>query len=202
LAGVFRSTRSVKTFLSIAQPLILGVALAMAARSAVRFYSIPSGSMEPTLRVGDHILVTPYHSALPRRGDVVVFRAPANRNELLVKRIVAVAGDLIESRNGRLMISGHTVSEPYLSRQAATSPISPQIIPAKSYFVLGDNRTDSLDSRAWGILPRSCIIGRARLVLWSSGGTTMTRPVSAAPLSDHHSSAPELPFARVFRTIH
>ncbi len=191
-----------KTFLSIAQPLIIGVALAIAARAAVRFYSIPSGSMEPTLQAGDHILVTPYHSALPQRGDVVVFHAPANPRELLVKRIVAVAGDLIESRDGRLVICGRTVAEPYLLRQAATTAITPQIIPADSYFVLGDNRTDSLDSRAWGVLPRSCIIGRARLVLWSSGGTPITPPVNAAPLNSRHSEEPAFPFSRLFRPIH
>lgn len=198
----FRSTRSMKAFRSIVQPLLLGVVLAVAARGAVRFYSIPSGSMEPTLRAGDHILVTPYHSALPQRGDVVVFHAPADRREQLVKRIVAVPGDLIETRDGRLAICGHTVAEPYVLRQGCTNAVPPQIVPADSYYVLGDNRTDSFDSRAWGILPRQLIVGRARLVLWSSAGRTMAETASAAPLFTAHSTNTGLRFGRFLEPIH
>jgi hypothetical protein len=65
-------------------------------------------------------------------------------------------------------IGGHTLPEPYVLRAAASGAIEPQVIPAESYFVLGDNREDSLDSRTWGVVPRSHVIGRAQLVLWSS----------------------------------
>jgi signal peptidase I len=190
-----------KTFRIIAQPLLLAVALALVARGAVRLYSIPSLSMDPTLRVGDHILVTPYHRALPWRGDVVVFRSPANRGELFVKRIVAVPGDLVESRAGRLVICGHAVAEPYVLAQATTGAIPSQIVPADSYFVLGDNRANSFDSREWGILPRAMIVGRARLILWSSGSGTMTPRASAAQISRGASPSVALRFERLLRPI-
>lgn len=128
----------------ILTPLAIALALAFAARTAVRIYSIPSASMEPTLRAGDHIVVTPYHSA-PQRGDVIVFRAPASSDELMVKRIAGTPGDAVEAGAGRVVV-----------------------VPAGCYFVVGDNRRDSFDSRNWGVLPRELIVGRARLVLWSS----------------------------------
>lgn len=185
----------------VVQPFLLAVVLAIAARGAVRFYSIPSASMEPTLRAGDSILTTLYHHDTPHRGDVVVFHSPANPRELLIKRIVAVPGDLVETRSGRLVICGHTVSEPYLASAASTGAISPQVIPAESYFVLGDNRGNSFDSRAWGILPRSLIIGRARLVLWSSAGGSMTPRANAAAASRQGSVPVRLALGRLFRPI-
>jgi signal peptidase I len=134
----------VKALRLILTPLAIALALAFAARTAVRIYSIPSASMEPTLRAGDHIVVTPYHSA-PQRGDVIVFRAPASSDELMVKRIAGTPGDAVEAGAGRVVV-----------------------VPAGCYFVVGDNRRDSFDSRNWGVLPRELIVGRARLVLWSS----------------------------------
>jgi len=134
----------VKALRLILTPLAVALALAFAARAAVRIYSIPSASMAPTLQAGDHIVVTPYHGT-PQRGDVIVFRAPASSGELMVKRIAGTPGDAVEAGAGRVVI-----------------------VPAGCYFVIGDNRQDSFDSRNWGVLPRDLIIGRARLVLWSS----------------------------------
>lgn len=152
---------------TILEPLALAVALAFLVRSALQLYSIPSASMAPTLEAGDQIVVTPYLRGEPDRGHVVVFRSPRS-GELLVKRIVAVPGDLVDSRLGRVRIGGHPLPEPYLLREAATGAIDAQLVPAQSYFVLGDNRDDSLDSRNWGCVPRDRVVGRARLVLWSS----------------------------------
>jgi signal peptidase I len=136
----------VKTARILLQPLAIALVLAFAARAAVRIYAIPSASMAPTLQVGDHIVVTPYRgSEAPARGDVVVFRAPNAANELMVKRIVGLPGDAVEAGAGRIVV-----------------------VPAGCYFVLGDNRQDSLDSRHYGPLPRDLIVGRARMVLWSS----------------------------------
>ena len=153
---------------TILEPLAVAVALAAAARAAVHIYSIPSRSMNPTLRIGDQILVTRYIRTEPDRGHVVVFHSPVDQNELLVKRIIGVPGDLVDSRLGRVRIGGHTLPEPYVLRQAASGAIESQVIPADSYYVLGDNRDDSLDSRSWGVVPREAIVGRARMVLWSS----------------------------------
>ncbi len=149
----------------ILEPLAIAVALACLARSVVRIYSIPSASMSPTLRVGDAILVTPYRYDTPARGDVVVFRSPQAEGEVMVKRIVAVPGDLIETRTGRIRIGGHALPEPYVMRQAASGSIAPQIVPPDRYFVMGDNRADSRDSRTWGPVYRPLILGRARMVL-------------------------------------
>src|SRR5205085_4557601 len=122
-----------------------------------RVYAIPSASMAPTLQPGDQIVVTPYRvpfASAPRRGDVVVFRSPFRRDELLIKRIIATPGDLIASDAGRVTIGGHPIAEPYLQRPAASGVIAPQIVPACCYFVAGDNRENSWDSRSWGPLPR------------------------------------------------
>ena len=136
----------------ILQPLAIALTLAFAARAAVRIYAIPSASMAPTLQVGDRIIVTPYRTDAPARGDVVVFRAPIASNELMVKRIAGTPGDAIEAGAGRIVI-----------------------VPAGCYFVVGDNRQDSFDSRHWGPLPRDLIVGRARIVLWSSLAPSPTR---------------------------
>jgi signal peptidase I len=165
---------------TVLEPLAVAIALAAVARAAVHIYSIPSRSMAPTLEVGDQIVVTRYLRSRPERGHVIVFRSPRGGDELLVKRVIAVPGDLIDSRLGRVRIGGHTLPEPYVLRVAATGAIDSQIVPADSYYVLGDNRDDSLDSRSWGVVPRTAVVGRARLVLWSvdmlNAGRASARP--------------------------
>lgn len=153
---------------TLLEPIAIAIALALLLRMAVQIYSIPSASMAPTLLPGDRILVTRYLRADPEPGDVIVFVSPVNGEETLVKRVVGEAGDLIESRQGRLVIGGRTPPEPYLAEAAATGEISALIVPADCYFVLGDNRRDSVDSRSWGVVRRSAIQGRARMILWSS----------------------------------
>lgn len=162
------------------QPIAIAVALALLVRGAVHIYSIPTASMAPTLEPGDQIVVTPYFGGAPERGHVVVFD---HHGELLVKRVVAVPGELIDSRLGRVRIGGYTIPEPYLLRQAATGAIPAQIVASETYFVLGDNRDDSTDSRSWGVVPRQRIVGRARMVLWSSAplGETVQASESHAP---------------------
>jgi signal peptidase I len=154
----------VKLLRILLQPLAIAVVLAATVRSFVHIYAIPSSSMSPTLEVGDHIVVTPYaHNAQPARGDIVVFRSPLSR-DIVVKRVIATPGDLIESHDGSVTIGGHPLREPYVRQPAANRDIAPQIIPAGSYFVMGDNRADSFDSRDWGVLRRELIIGRAHFV--------------------------------------
>jgi len=185
----------------------IAIALALLARGAFRMYAIPSASMAPTLQVGDHILVTPYRAPFladrPERGDVVVFRSPLDANELLVKRVVAVPGDLLESRAGRVCIGNHAIPEPYLLAPAESGAISAQIIPADSYFVMGDNRANSYDSRNWGALPRELVVGRARMILWSSGDGSSQPAAHAATLSRAIlPAASTIRFERIFRGIH
>ena len=156
---------------TILQPLGVAVALGLLVRAAVHIYAIPSASMAPTLEAGDQIVVTPYFRGAPQRGDVVVFESLSVPDELMVKRVIAVPGDLVDSRLGRVRVSGYTLPEPYLFRQASSGAVAAQIIPADSYFVMGDNREDSSDSRSWGVVPHSHIVGRARIILWTSSDT-------------------------------
>jgi signal peptidase I len=182
-----------KAFRVIGQPILIAMVLALGVRSAVRIFAIPTRSMEPTLRVGDHIAVMPYRTSLPQRGDVVVFHSPLNRDELLVKRVVAVPGDLVESREGHLLVGGHAAGE--------AGSVAAQIVPAECYFVLGDNRANSYDSRQWGVLSRDLIVGRARLVLWSSGSGAMEPQANAAPRRPSPLPSPSLRFERLFKPI-
>ncbi|HVE73072.1 MAG TPA: signal peptidase I [Thermoanaerobaculia bacterium] len=180
---------------TVLQPLAVAIVLAVLARAAVHIYSIPSRSMAPTLEAGDQILVTPYLRSNPERGHVVVFR---RGEELMVKRVIGVPGDLVDSRLGRVRIGGHTLPEPYALRPAATGAIESQIVPADSYFVLGDNRDDSIDSRSWGYVPRAQVVGHARMILWSSdrlhAGQASARP-------SHPPSTPPPSQPRLFKWI-
>jgi len=166
-----------KTLRLIAQPILIAVLLAAGVRSAVRIYAIPSSSMEPALQVGDHIAVTPYRGAVPQRGDIIVFRSPVNGEDLMVKRIAGVAGDLVEGNQGKL------------------------IVPRDCYFVLGDNRANSFDSRTWGVLSRDRIVGRARMVLWSSGTGSMEPRANAAPRWRSAIPSPALRVDRLFKIV-
>ncbi|HWW60192.1 MAG TPA: signal peptidase I [Thermoanaerobaculia bacterium] len=190
---------------SILQPLAIALGLAVVVRGAMRIYSIPSASMSPTLQIGDHIVVTPYFDGDPRRGDVVVFRMPSDPGALVVKRVIGVPGDLIDSRLGRVRIGEHTLTEPYLLADAATGAIEAQIVPPRSYFVMGDNRANSLDSRSWGTLPREQIVGRARMVLWSSswsgGDGDSADAANASPLTAEGDRARRDAGLRIFKWV-
>ena len=181
----------------ILEPLLVIAALALLARSAlVGVYSIPSASMAPTLQVGDHILVTsyrwPFADHRPKRGDVVVFRGPGPSDEVLVKRVVGTPGDLVDAAGGSVRVGGHTLTEPYLLQRAMSGAVSAQIVPAQSYFVMGDNRAHSYDSRSWGAVPADHIIGKVRWVLWSSA--------DAASLPNANASTNDTPVTSVPRT--
>jgi signal peptidase I len=149
-------------------------------------YRIPSPSMEPTLhcakpvggclsRVADRVIANRlvYRFHAPRRGDIVVFEAPArvsaacSASGTFVKRIVGLPGEKLTMRNGFVSIDGVSLSEPYL-RPGYRGRESGDWgrIPSDSYFVLGDNRTMSCDSRRWGVLRRDDIIGRADVTYW------------------------------------
>jgi signal peptidase I, bacterial type len=180
-----RKPPSHPTLRLILQPIGLVLLFVVLVRASLfRIYAIPSASMAPTLQPGDRILATLYHQANgvphPDRGDVVVFHSVAGGEEMLVKRIVGLPGDLLELRQGRLFVSGHALAEPYLRITHTTGLIVPQIIPADCYFVLGDNRPNSFDSRNWGVLPARMMIGRARMVLWSSANVTAAPQANAA----------------------
>jgi signal peptidase I len=183
---------------TILQPLLIAILLAVAVRSMLHIYAIPSASMQPTLEVGDHIVVL--RSGRPERGDVIVFRSPTSSDELMVKRVIATPGDLVSVDGGRVTIGSHLLDEPYVAHAAASGPILPQIVPSDCYFVMGDNRTNSYDSRHWGVLPRQFVVGKAVMVLWSSGSTS--DPRANATTLNPSPLVPAIRPERLFRLIH
>ena len=197
--------RSRSFLLMIFEPLLVVAALALVAHTALlSVYSIPSASMAPTLQVGDHILVTsfglPFTDHAPRRGDVVVFRAPGGSGEVLVKRIVGAPGDLVDAAGGNIRIGTHTISEPYVMQPAMSGALTPQIVPPDSYFVMGDNRAHSYDSRNWGAVPATLIIGKVRMVLWSSADSDAL-PNASASTSDVVAPSPKHRARRFFLPV-
>ena len=138
-------------------------------RSCIGIYSVPSDSMAPALQPGDRIVATRLPGRQVERGDVVVFRDPADSRRLSVKRVIGLPGDLVESRDGRVFVSGRAVAGTW-GTHPPSAQIPPQIVPGGYLFVLGDNRVESWDSRHWGPLPASLVVGRARVVLWQRDG--------------------------------
>ena len=169
---------------------ILAVALGVAFLSQafiVKPYRIPSPSMVPTLDPGDRVLVARflYHLTSPARGDIVVFKYPLDTRVVFIKRLIGLPGDTLSLRNGQVYVNGVRRNEPYVlkvnGRTAPTNPWPPiagstlsepwslnrpYTVPAGSYFMMGDNRLDSDDSRSWGPVPARDLIGKAFLVYW------------------------------------
>ena len=169
---------------------VLGIALVLAI--GVRMYVaqmfyIPSGSMLPTLQVGDRIIVDKlsYHLHTVSRGDVVVFKRPPLEEADypdLVKRVIGLPGDTIAAVQGRITINGKPLAEPWLPTpppETLPSPLSdpfslnhPYTVPSGEYYVMGDNRTDSEDSRYFGPIPANLIVGKMVFRAWPLSGQT------------------------------
>jgi signal peptidase I len=165
---------------------VVAVLLALGIRGYVaQIFYIPSGSMLPTLQVGDRIIVNKlsYHVHDVHRGDIVVFaRPPLEDQEYadLVKRVIGLPGETISSKAGSVYVDGKKLQEPWLppGPSSFTGPLAggdphpqfnlpgPVKVPAGYYYVMGDNRTDSEDSRFFGPIPKSLIVGRAVAVIW------------------------------------
>lgn len=137
-------------------------------------YYIPSGSMLPLLQPGDRILVNKlvYRIGQPGRGDVVVFKFPLDEKKDYIKRIIALPGETIEGKENRIWIDGVMLEETYLSSDAKFGDFGPVRMGGGEYFVLGDNRQDSQDSRSWGPLSREQVRGKAMLLYWPISRTT------------------------------
>lgn len=140
-------------------------------------YKIPTGSMRPTLLEGDRIFVdkVTYRFRPPQRGEIVVFKYPVEPKKDFVKRLIAFGGEEVEIRAGSLYINGIKLEEPtqisnrnYENRNDWAYAKEGQVIkvPADSFFVLGDNTQHSSDSRNWGFVPKSYLVGRAFLIWW------------------------------------
>jgi signal peptidase I len=140
------------------------------------FY-VGSESMVPTLKVWDRVLINKlaYDLEEPRRGDIVLFESPDGGEEPLIKRVVGLPGDRLELRDGDLFINGERMEESYLVRKPCargmpkTCSFGPKTVPQNHVFMMGDNRTNSLDSRFFGPVPEENLIGEALFRFWPPG---------------------------------
>jgi len=155
--------------MEILESIAIAVLLAVIIRMFVfqPFY-IPSESMVPTLQVGDRIIVSKltYRFSEPGRGDIMVFKFPMDPSRDFVKRTIGRGGETVEIRNSRLYINDKPVAEPYLPEGLRFGDFGPVKVPPGSYFMMGDNRNNSDDSRVWGPMPEENIVGKAVLIYW------------------------------------
>jgi len=169
-----------------AETLIIALAIALFVRSfVVQAFKIPSSSMEPTLLVGDHILVNKFlygtripvigkkvfSFSKPRRGDVIVFIFPNDRSKDYIKRVIGLSGEKVEIRERKIYINDRLIEDPWgvfnSWGPSGRDTYGPKMIPQNSLFVMGDNRDNSEDSRYWGYVPLDDVLGKAFIMYWS-----------------------------------
>jgi signal peptidase I len=174
-----------------AEAIVIAVILALFIRTfVVQAFKIPSGSMEPTLLVGDHILVNKFIYGIelpftdirlfsihhPERGDIIVFVYPVEPDKDFIKRVIGLPGDTVEIRNKQVYINGKLLNDSYAVHVENTmfpanvqprDNFGPIRVPAGKYFVMGDNRDRSYDSRFWGFVDAGAIKGKAFIIYWS-----------------------------------
>jgi len=179
------------------EAIITAFILALIIRAyVVQAYKIPSGSMIPTLLIGDHILVNKFIYGTdipfidktilvlrdPERGDIIVFKYPQDPERDFIKRIIAVEGDKIEIKNKKIYINDELFNDPWGEYEDKNSLVrgardnyGPVIVPQDKYFVMGDNRDNSHDSRFWGFVSREEIKGEAFIIYfsWNSNGNLL-----------------------------
>ena len=173
------------------EAILLAIVLALFIRTfIVQAFKIPSGSMKETLLIGDHILVNkflygvklPFVSTTiiaykePKRGDIVVFKFPEDPDKDFIKRVVGVAGDVVEGRDKKIFVNHEPLNHDYgIHKDSRIVPgniqprdnFGPLVVPEKSLFVMGDNRDHSYDSRFWGFVDLKSVKGKAFLIYWS-----------------------------------
>jgi len=173
------------------EAIVIAVILALFIRAfVVQAFRIPSGSMEETLLIGDHILVNKFIYGVklpftnmtlvpisnPERGDVIVFKYPEDPKKDFIKRCVAIGGDVIEGRDKILYVNGKPVEEPYVKitnnraihkRYSKRDNFGPMTVPEGKVFAMGDNRDNSHDSRFWGFVDLKTVKGKAFLIYFS-----------------------------------
>lgn len=175
------------------ESLLFAVLVALLVRSSVvEAFWVPSGSMLPTIQIGDHLFVNKLayglHVDLPfglanwgiaewrpvQRGDIVVFTSPVDHRTDLIKRVIAAAGDTVEGRNRKLIINGEQVADPYwrpadsqVGSNVQRDNFGPLTVPPGKFFVMGDNRDQSFDSRYWGFADQHDVKGKSTFIYWS-----------------------------------
>lgn len=166
-----------------AEALIVAILLALVIRTfVIQAFKIPSGSMLETLQVGDHVLVNKFIFTFtdPKRGDIIVFKYPEDKTRDFIKRIVGLPGETLEIKDRVVYINGKPLKEDYVkfssSEFSTSNNLSPRRIPPDSYFVMGDNRDNSMDSRVWGFLKHDLIRGKALIIYFSIAPSTYNDP--------------------------
>jgi signal peptidase I len=157
-----------ETIKDIIEVIVVAFLIALVVRGLiVETFVVHGPSMEPTLMDGERLLVskTAYKLGKPKRGDVVVLRYPLDPSRDYIKRIVAVEGDTVELRLGRLYVNGILQEEPYV-RYPGLYNMDSLVVPENTVFVMGDHRTDSEDSRFFGPVDVSLLKGKAIVVIW------------------------------------
>ncbi len=174
-----------------AEAIFVAIVIALFIRTfLVQAFKIPSGSMKPTLQIGDHILVNkfiygvkiPYLNTViwpmkhPQRGDIVVFKYPLDPKKDFIKRVIGIPGDEVEIRNKTVYVNrqrlNHDIgvfSDPHIipGNLRPRDNLGPISVPAGALFVMGDNRDESFDSRFWGFVPLRDVSGKAFIIYWS-----------------------------------
>ncbi len=189
-------TRTKSVIREWAESIFVAFILAMVIRTfVVQAFKIPTGSMRPTLLEGDLILVNKFiygakipFTALrlpavrqPKRGDVIVFIYPEDLKKDFIKRLVALPGETVEIKNGSVYINDKPLLGPlfnqryYYNRGDLAMEGDKIVVPADSFFVLGDNSASSQDSRYWGFVPRQNILGEALIIYWPPNRIRMIR---------------------------
>lgn len=192
MAMLLQSQRPVKPlWREYGEALFVALILALVIRTfVVQAFKIPSESMVKTLLVGDHLLASKFSYGIkipfthtyiykgedPVKGDIIIFEYPNDPSVDYIKRIVGTPGDTIEVRNKQLFRNGEAVKESFIRFtepdriQPVRDNFGPVTVPADKYFVMGDNRDNSMDSRFWGFVDRSAIRAKAWRIYWSWGG--------------------------------
>ncbi len=155
---------------------VWAAALALLIRTFVMApFKIPSGSMHPTLLEGDRILVNKFqhHFQKPQRGDIIVFHVPDSTRRPFIKRLIGLSGDQVEIRDGRVLVNGAPITGAPIfatnqyQNQGMYGGVGQVIeVSSEEFFVLGDNSGSSHDSRFWGFVPRTHLIGKAMVIFW------------------------------------
>ncbi len=173
------------------EAILVAIVLALFIRTfVIQAFKIPSGSMKETLLIGDHILVNKFIYGVkvpflqttivpvknPKHGDIVVFKFPEDPSKDFIKRVIAVAGDVVEVRDKQVYVNSkllnhdfgiHTDSYIFPSSVQPRDNFGPVVVPEKSLFVMGDNRDQSYDSRFWGFVDLKAVKGKALMIYWS-----------------------------------
>lgn len=176
-----KSSSGVKHFfLEVIETVLLALLLYSGINAISARIRVDGYSMVPTLQNGELVIVNrlSYKFSKPKIGDVIVFRFPKNPQQEYIKRVIGLPGDTVEVHNGKVIVSGQIINEPYISEPPSYSTQS--TVPQDSLYVLGDNRNNSSDSHAWGPVPIEYVIGKAVFVYWPPAKWSLVDHIGAA----------------------